>query len=492
VELLERARVEAEIAKTAAELTYRQVEQMIEESTGGANLELAMDRDPILNALRGAQSDLAREKERLLQLYAEPHDAVRAVDTRLANTQAQIENRESILKATLIRQQQDEARLRYEAAKKQFDDVDVKYNDAAKRSADLIDKGLRYESRLAEQHDLREQLTVLDQGILQERIRAEVSANNVSVRNPAVPANLGDRAGPSLVLYLPLSIVLALVVSLGMALLVEVIDNRVRTPMQVVQQIRLAMLASIPDRREDPQAGAVDELWTVALKAPQSLMAESFRQLRTALMYSTDTDLKSLLVTSPEAGTGKTVLATNLAITLAGGGSRVLLVDANFRRPMLHRVFDLPNSVGLSSVLARLSAFDAAVQRTNVTNLDVLGAGPPAPSPADLLGSEGMQKLLAEAVGRYDTVLIDGPPILVVTDAHVLCSMVDGVALTLSSTETSSGVAVRAKRALLGLRARVVGAVLNRVRATRGGYFREAYKSYYDYAAKEPVEMSTK
>ena len=104
------------------------------------------------------------------------------------------------------------------------------------------------------------------------------------------------------------------------------------------------------------------------------------------------------------------------------------------------------------------------------------------PSPADLLGSEAMQNLLAEAQQKYDNVILDGTPVLVVTDAHVLCGMVDGVAMVISSSQTPRGVALRTKRMLLGFRARLVGAVLNRVRAQKGGYFREAYKSYYDYA----------
>ena len=234
--------------------------------------------------------------------------------------------------------------------------------------------------------------------------------------------------------------------------------------------------------REDPQAAAVPQLSRVAMAAPQSLMAESFRELRTALLYSTDTELKTLMITSGRAGVGKTVVASNLAITLAQGGSRTLLIDTNFRRPLVHRVFDLPNNVGLSEILTRRSRFDEAVHTSSVANLDVLTCGTVPPSPADLLGSEGMQNLLADVRGRYDAVVLDGPPILVVSDAHVLCGMVDGTALVVSAVSTPRGVAIRATRTLRNLRARVVGAVLNRVRATKGGYFREQYKSYYAYA----------
>jgi capsular exopolysaccharide synthesis family protein len=218
------------------------------------------------------------------------------------------------------------------------------------------------------------------------------------------------------------------------------------------------------------------------MQAPQSLTAESFRQLRTALMYSSDTELKTLLVTSPKADEGKTMVACNLAATLAASGCHVLLIDGNFRRPRIQRVFDLPNSAGLSSVLARLSSFDDAVRSTSVANLDVLVCGPVPPSPADLLGSEAMQNLLNEARQRYDHVIIDGTPVLVVADSHVLCRMVDGVTMVINCRKTSRGVALRSKRMLLGFRARLVGAVLNCIRSQKGGYFRESYRNYYDYA----------
>jgi len=309
-----------------------------------------------------------------------------------------------------------------------------------------------------------------------------VSANNVSIRKIARPPDASDKSGPALLLYIPGCLVLGLIVGVGLALLVELIDNRVRTPLQVIRNVQMTVLGTVPDRKEDAATRRLEDLSLVTTQVPQSLMAESFRQLRTALLYSTDTELKTLLVTSPRAGEGKSTVASNLAVTLAGSGSRVLLVDANFRRPMVHRAFDLPNSVGLSSVLVRLNSFDEATQATTVANLDCLCCGPVPPSPGDLLGSEAMQNLLAEAQGRYDNVILDGTPVLVVSDAHVLCSMVDGVVMVISCSQTSRGVALRTKRTLQGFRARLVGAVLNRIRAQKGGYFREAYKSYYDYA----------
>jgi capsular exopolysaccharide synthesis family protein len=315
-------------------------------------------------------------------------------------------------------------------------------------------------------------------------VTAEITANSISVANWATEPQRTEKAGPSLLIYLPGSIFLGLLISIGLSLLVELIDNRIRTPQQVIRLLHLPVLGAVPDRKEDQDVRTLQDLPLASARAPQSLIAESFRQLRTALMYSTDTDLKTLLITSPKGGTGKSIVASNLAVTMAMGGSRVLLVDTNFRRPMVHRMFDLPNSIGLSSVLARLNSLDEAIQSTTVANLDVLSCGPLPPSPADLLGSEAMQTLLVETGKRYDNIILDGAPVLVVADAHVLCGMADGTVLVVDGLETSRGVASRARRTLLGFRARLVGAVLNRVRARKGGYFRESYQAYYDYAAE--------
>jgi capsular exopolysaccharide synthesis family protein len=199
-------------------------------------------------------------------------------------------------------------------------------------------------------------------------------------------------------------------------------------------------------------------------------------------LFASDQPIKTLLVTSPNPGDGKSIVASNLAITMARGGHKVLLIETNFRRPFLARVFDLPDAVGLSNVLVGLNTAAEAIQATRVENLDVLVCGAQPPSPGELLGSLSMKQLVQDQAERYDHVIIDGAPILVVADVHLLAERVDGVLLVYRAGENTRGLALRAARQVRSLRARLLGAILNRVRATKGGYFREAFQAYYDYS----------
>ena len=480
--LLQNARTQAQLDVIAMQLMKQQLEAMQDDVTATAEMELRIQTDPTLLGLRATETDLLSIREQRLTRFTIGHDEVKNLDSRLATTRAQMEARKAELTRTLIAQQKDAAENNLTTAQSRFDNIDAEYQRAYSLALQQEKDSIRYDQLMAEYQVLKDERDTIRDAITRAAITDDVSRSNVGIQAPAKVADAEARVGPRRHLYVPLSFLGGLLLSIGLALLVELIDNRVRTPLQVIRNVQLPVLGTVPDRREDPPTHEIENLPQVTVEAPQSLMAESFRQLRTALMYSTDTELKTLLVTSPRAGAGKTVVANNLAITLAQGGSRVLLIDANFRRSLVHRVFDLPNTVGLSSVLARLSSFDEAVQTTSVANLDALCCGPVPPSPGDLLGSEAMQNLLTEARGRYDSVILDGPPILIVSDAHVLCSMVDGAAMVVSCADTPRGVAIRGKRTLQTLKARVVGAVLNRIRATKGGYFREAYKSYYDYA----------
>lgn len=484
--IYEQALAESELQMLRMYTLWQQLQARGEDSAISPEIQLRMETDPTLVRLKETENVLMREKEQRLENFGSRHEEVKAVERRLATVRAQIENRTSDLQATMIRQQREQTEAEYQAARAQYEQVQQTYERLRERVKDLTTRNIRYQTLLNEYENLRDDVRLLDEQILRQSVAVEVTANSVGIRSVAREPDAEDKVSPRLTLYVPGSVMLALVVAVALGLLVELIDNRVRTPAQLVRTAGLGVLGTVPDRREDPTGISRDaELGLVAGDKPQSLLAESFRQLRTSLLYSTDTDLRTLLITSPKASDGKTIVASNLAITLASGGSKTLLIDTNFRRPQVHRIFDQPNSVGLSSVLARLNPLEEAIQNTQVPNLDVLACGPQPPSPGDLLGSEAMQNLLQEVAGLYDNIVLDGPPILVVSDANVLCGMVDGVAVVVNSEQTSRGMAQRTRRTLFGFKARVVGAVLNRVRARKGGYFRESFRSYYDYAASQ-------
>jgi capsular exopolysaccharide synthesis family protein len=315
-----------------------------------------------------------------------------------------------------------------------------------------------------------------------ERLRIAAALTRANIRVTQWPMPPFEHSQPRLALYIPAALIFGLLFGVGLALLLEFVDTRLRTPSEVTRQVGVPLLGSIPDLAEDERLSLDSIVPLVSHTAPQSLMAEAYRHFRTSLLFASDRPIKSLLVTSPSPGDGKTSAASNLAIAMARSGARVLLVEANYRRPALGKIFDIPDAVGLSNVLVGLNAAAEAIRATAIENLDVLPGGPPPPSPADLLGSDSMTRFLDEQTRNYDHIIIDGAPVLVVADIQLLAEAVDAVVLVFRAGENSRGLALRAVRQVLSLRARLLGAVLNGVRATKGGYFREAYQAYYEYS----------
>ncbi len=341
----------------------------------------------------------------------------------------------------------------------------------------------RYE-RMSEERDqlkiqyeqLQEQKHLLDIVIRQEKsVQIEVKSWAIAPKR---------RSNPKWEIWVPVGTLLGLALSLGFALLLEMADKSVRTPRDVLRQ-SIPVLGTIPSTEDDEVE--IPRVETATLDAPHSIVAEAFRNLRANLFFSAPAEQQGvILVTSPSGGNGKTTVSTNLAISVALSGRRVLLIDANFRRASLPRIFQGMREEGLSNALIGQTHLDDVVTPTSVPGLDVMGAGPIPPNPAELLGSSYLRDLIVDARARYDQVIFDGPPVLLVSDAMVLAGAVDGVLLVCQYRSTSRGALQRTQSQLETMNARIFGAVLNRVETRAGGYFRKAYREFYEY--HEPGE----
>jgi capsular exopolysaccharide synthesis family protein len=204
----------------------------------------------------------------------------------------------------------------------------------------------------------------------------------------------------------------------------------------------------------------------VTASAPASPAAEAYRALRTNVQFaSLDAPLRSLLVTAAGVDEDKSAVAANLAIALAQGDSSVILIDCDLRRPQQHSLFDLPNDQGLTTAVAQTERETFPLRESGVPNLRVLTSGPVPVNPADLVGSQRMQELLARLGEEADVLVLDSPPVLAVTDAAVLARRVDGVLLVLRSGKTKRDHANKARALLARVNARLLGAVLTDAKA---------------------------
>jgi capsular exopolysaccharide synthesis family protein len=205
-------------------------------------------------------------------------------------------------------------------------------------------------------------------------------------------------------------------------------------------------------------------LGLVTLINPKSPVSEAYRTLRTNIHFSSvDEQIRIIMVASAQAGEGKTTTVSNLAVAYAQEGKKVLLIDADLRKPSLHRVFTVSNHSGLTSVLSGQYPFQEVVKETHVENLDVITSGPIPPNPSEMLSSLKMKSVLEEIKNLYEIILFDTPPVLAVTDALIVSSMSEGVVLVVSSNKVKKEMVKKAKSNLEHVNARILGVVLNNV-----------------------------
>jgi succinoglycan biosynthesis transport protein ExoP len=303
------------------------------------------------------------------------------------------------------------------------------------------------------------------------------------------PPTEAEKVSPRGSLVLPLALFLGLLLGCGLAYLVELTDKSFRSPEDVRRRLGLPIMGLIPWVKPQAKmlvgAGEGQARLDAALctcHRPASKEAEAYRGVRTALYFSTRGQGRKIIqVTSPNQGDGKSVLATNLAISIAQSGKRVLLVDADLRRPRVGRMLGVASPVGFASVLGGLAELNEAICDSVVPGLSVIPCGPLPPNPAELLTGPRLHEALEWMRERYDYIVLDTPPLLAVTDPSVVAPQVDGVIVTLRSTKKGRVEAERAKEILDNLGVNIFGIVLNAVNQTRNG---EGY-GYYGYENHE-------
>jgi len=293
-----------------------------------------------------------------------------------------------------------------------------------------------------------------------------------------------------ILLWIPAGTILGLLMGLALTFMIEMLNDMVRTPRDVARFLHIPLLGVIPDADEDDLARDVD-LHHVVRQAPYSLIGESYRRFRTNLELSGPPDsLRSLLIAGGDAGDGKTSVAVNLATAFVAKNEKVLLIDANFRRPSLQTVFprisaggvDMAEAdFGLSNLLMGQCDSEQVIRPTGVDGLDIIDAGLLPANPVEWLSSPRMKQLIDMQRNNYDRVVIDSPPVLIVSDAKVLAQVVDGTVLVFNASATRRGAAQRTIFEMKDVDANIIGCVLFAVQAMKGGYYHEQFKAYRKY-----------
>ena len=293
---------------------------------------------------------------------------------------------------------------------------------------------------------------------------------------------------PQRVRIAAMAVILGLLAGVGLALVQDVFDQRVRTAEDVRSGLGMAVLGVVPHL---PRSASVAASGLAAHSDPMSDLAESCRSVRTAIYFiSRSAPVKTLLVTSPNAGDGKTTFVSNLAIAMAQAGNRTLVLDANFRQPMLQTIYGAGKGTGLSEVLAGRTKVEDAITRTPVEGLDFLPCGPVPRNPSEMLNDEKFVALLKTLSTQYQFILLDSPPLSSVTDARILGATADATLFVVRAGVTSRKSAGQGLDSLLSVGTRVLGAVVNDVPRRRSSKRVDPQYQYDEYAASRAREVA--
>lgn len=437
-----------------------------------------VEMDPQVSQLAGQIFLMQQQLQADLQILGEKHTVVRQSRSNMEVLQKQLDVLRNQKYRELRDQRLESAETSYQAtmaallltqesrarAEGEFQD-----QQRLQREYNVVNDELRL--------DLERRASLQDFADKLERIKTSQTALELRIAQLAVVPL--ERSNPPKIL-LPVGVFISMLLAMASAVGLELMDTSVRTAQDITRHLEIAVLGAVP--HADDEEIDIQRPELAVVESPRSVFAESIRRIRTSLQFSAPASRqRSVLITSPQPEEGATTIACNLASTLAVSGRRVLMIDANFRRPTLHRILNVPGRQGLSNVLVGSGQLSEYVASTRWPNLDVLPAGPTPPNPAELLSSDVFRAMLDDAVGRYDQVIIDAPPVLLASDAAVISTAVDGVILVLRARQHSRGAGRRAVTILSALNAHLFGAVLNAAQVTRGGYFREQLRSYYDY-----------
>lgn len=311
-------------------------------------------------------------------------------------------------------------------------------------------------------------------------IAGELKTSNIRIIQPAtVPRNpIGEKKSRRILK----AIMVGLALGIGLAFFLDYLDNTVKSTEDVEHYLGVTLLGLIEKARM-PKGSEDINLELIANEAPKSVLSEAIRNVRTSILFSTtDNPNKLLLVTSTKQGEGKSFIAANLAITFAQAGKNTLLVDTDFRRPRLHKIFNIDLKPGLSNHFIGEIDYESIIKPSGVPKLSIITCGIIPPNPSELLGSHSMEAFCKTVKEKFDTVIFDTPPTMTVTDAQVLSRFVDGVIFVVKSGQTVKELARRAVMQHSNPKTgELLGVILNLVDVSKGSYYSYYYSYYYKY-----------
>jgi polysaccharide biosynthesis transport protein len=468
---------------------YAAVKQQVQNNTLQLSPEMQqeVENDSILRSLESDQEDLNQQIAVSIKTLGVEHQATIALEIREATLQKQIDDLRNKLTVQARLQMLQDAQNAMTSSQSVLDDT-LHRRDAQQQLMDDLASALAtYTGMQASLQNKQDLLIQINQEAIMLSFQSASGASRVELEGAAVtPTQLSF---PQPTWFLSLGPILGLVFAGALAYLIELTNTRVNTPRDVTGVMHMPLLGFIPDQADDPLLTGNPML--SVRTAPASMTAESIRQIRGRLAAAGgEKPIQTLLVASFSPGGGATTVASNLANSVALSELRVLLIDANMYRPALRGIYPNIPQIGLTDVLTGQAALDAAVvQSTDLPMLFLMGFGSRPKVPMELTEHRAFPDLIAQLRGRFDMIIFDSAPLTFVSDSINLASKVDGVAAVLRAGVISRGTVGRIKDQLHQVHANFLGIILNATQAYNAGYFRQNYRTFFEYAGSAPPAM---
>lgn len=427
----------------------------------GIGAVAAVVDDMTIRSLQAKTAELEIQVEGLRQEYTEKHPALQEKLNELQSTADRL-NKEIGSAMEALETEVRVARLKEESAAQALESY-------RQRKVEVDQTSLEVQKLEGDVETYQSMYDALNKKLKMEQVTEDVPTESIEVVEAAQTPNRAVR--PNVPLNIALGFISGMALGLTLVFLLEYMDDSIAVIEDIEEHIKIPVLGTVPK--------GIKMLYDAS---PKSLSAEVYRTLRTNLKFSfVDKPLRSMVVTSGGAGEGKSTTSANLGIIMAQGGQKVIIVDTDLRRPVIHRYFNLERAIGVTGVLADEVTLEKAIYHNVFPNLSILPSGSLPPNPAELLGSMKMRLLKQRLLEEYDVVIFDTPPVLGFSDSPMVASQVDGVLLVIEYGRYPRQMVMRAKATLENVRARVIGAVLNNIRVERESYYYYSYPYYYKY-----------
>ncbi|MDQ5988215.1 MAG: Tyrosine-protein kinase etk [Syntrophus sp. SKADARSKE-3] len=471
---LNRQVVEATSKRVEAETRFRQAKSMGDNNDAMGSIPEVLN-NLLIQDIKRQEVEIYKKLSELSKRYGSNHPQIIALNNEMKTLNSR--------KASEIQRVVNALQNEYRVSLAREQSLKGSLNQQKGESLSMNQKAIDYTVLKREADMSREMFDLLIKRFKETSLTEDIRTGNIRVIDPAeIPKS---PVKPKKAQNILLAIVVGLSMGVGLAFFLEYLDNTIKLPEEVNALLKIPYLGPVPAiAHEDDSESAVQErdpqVDLIAFKSPKSTASEAYRGIRTSLLFSSaDSAPQVILVSSSGPQEGKTITSSNIAVTIAQTGNKVLIVDCDMRRPKLHKLFGCDRDVGMSNVLVGNCPLEEAIVHTQVPNIDIIPSGPIPPNPSELLGSQHMQALIERVRNFYDRIIIDSPPITAVTDAVILSKFVDGVIVVIRSGVTHREVIKNGVAQLQSVGAKILGSVLNGVNMGRDSYYYYQYYYYY-------------